>query len=161
MKKENILVVVLICIGLGIGYYKYDTRVQEIKDPSVSGGSSVSQKSDGIIWHDYARARELALEQGKHIYIYFNAQWCSACKVLKDTTFKEQAVISYMNDNFINVSIDTEVHKAMTAKWGVRGLPTHWFLKPDGSKIDRLMGYLPKDRFLNALKFIHTEEYKK
>lgn len=161
MKKENILVIVLICILFaGISYVTQRGANEKI-EPMTSEEAAQAKDTSGIEWWDYAKGRELAKESGKHIFLYFHADWCSACNMLKLSTFKDEAVLAYLKENFIAISIDTDIEKEMSDRWGVQALPTLWFLEADGSKISHVKGYMDKKYFLDALKFIHTEQYVK
>ena len=104
---------------------------------------------------------ELAKSQNKHIFLYFHADWCTYCRKLKKTTFRNEAVLTYLKDNFISILVDTEKKKELTTQWKVRGLPTLWFLNPDNSKITSIPGFVNEKQFLRILKYIHTENYDK
>ncbi len=71
MKKENILVAVLLTIAVfGIGYY-INTGSQEV----VSQFEGAEFDGKGIDWKDYSDGMALAQEQGKPIFLYFHAEW--------------------------------------------------------------------------------------
>ncbi|MFH2058709.1 MAG: hypothetical protein ABIJ59_07400 [Pseudomonadota bacterium] len=83
MKKENILVFVLIVIAvLGIGFY-FKTRPvsqkgEQAKVIQSNGGLVASAKTSndkGIDWKEYSDGTALAKAQGKHIFLYFYADW--------------------------------------------------------------------------------------
>ena len=99
--------------------------------------------------------------QDKPVFLYFHADWCTYCTKLKKTTFADKDVLNYLNDNFISIAIDTEKEKEFASQWGVKGLPTLWFLKSDSSKISNLPGYVGPDQFLAILKYISTQSYEK
>jgi thioredoxin-related protein len=161
MKKENILVFAIICI-LAAGVMGYATSGPEIQKVAVSKTSELPAEDAGVInWQDYDRGMELAKTSGKHVFLYFHADWCTYCTKLKKTTFQEQEVLNYLKQNFISISVDTDADKAKAGEWKVRGLPTLWFLKPDNSEISNIPGYLDKDQFLIVLKYIHTQSYDK
>jgi thioredoxin-related protein len=44
-------------------------------------------------------------------------------------------------------------------EYGVRGFPALWFLKPDGGKVGPIKGYVPADKFLEALTFVKDRKY--
>lgn len=128
--------------------------------------------ADTINWIDYTKAKKLALENNKHMILYFYTDWCTYCKKMSDTTFKDQKVIETMNKYFYNVKINAESDKVINPKgdvktmaefayyYNVRGTPTLWFLEPDGTPITNLPGYAPADVFYIILKYIHTNAYK-
>jgi len=161
MKKENILVVAIICIAVA-GVMIYNNSKSGNPAEFISGKGSV-QISDALTidWQDYAQGMELAKSQNKHIFLYFHADWCTYCRKLKKTTFRNEAVLTYLKDNFISILVDTEKKKELTTQWKVRGLPTLWFLNPDNSKITSIPGFVNEKQFLRILKYIHTENYDK
>lgn len=161
MKKENILVVVIICIAVA-SVMIYNNSKSGKQTDVISGKGSV-QSSDvlTIDWQGYTQGMELAKTENKHIFLYFYADWCTYCTKLKKTTFQNEAVLTYLKDNFISISVDTDKKKELATQWSVRGLPTLWFLKPDNSKINSIPGFVDAEQLLHILKYIHTVSYDK
>ena len=126
-------------------------------------GKESGQTSDiaTIDWQGYVKGMDLAKSQNKHVFLYFHADWCTYCKKLKETTLKDKAVLSYLKDNFVSITVDTDKDQQLANQWKVKGLPTLWFLKPDNSKISSIPGFIDAERFLNVLKYIHTASYDK
>jgi len=122
-----------------------------------SGGAVAGE----IQWQGYEKGMAMAKAQGKKIFLYFHADWCTYCKKMKKGTFRDNAVASYLNENFISISIDSDRKKNLAGSYGVRGLPTLWLLKEDHSKLSSLPGYVDARRLLTILKYVHTESYEK
>jgi len=80
---------------------------------------------------------------------------------LKQVSFSDKKIIQFLNQNYISISVDTDVQKALANKWKVKGLPLLWFLKPDGSKISNVPGYVDKDPFFKILNYIQSGSYEK
>jgi thioredoxin-related protein len=171
MKKENILVVAIICIAVAGALIYFN-----LKPDNNANANSVAHQAAGTIeekqiltasktssidWQPYAKGIDIAKMQDKPVFLYFHADWCTYCTKLKKTTFADRDVLNYLNDNFISIAIDTEKEKAFARQWGVKGLPTLWFLKSDSSKISNLPGYVGPDQFLTILKYIRTQSYDK
>ena len=114
----------------------------------------------GIQWQSFDKGMAMAKEQGKNVVLYFHADWCGYCKKMEKTTFKKASVIDYINKNFIAITVDSDKEKKIAKDYGVRGLPTMWFVKPDSSKIGNRAGYLEEETLVTILKFIKTESYK-
>ena len=177
MKKENILVVALIAIAVaGVILYNDMGRNNESPDsgPAIAAapldgtGESSSNELTGtpqaasttaINWQNFAPGMAMAGKQGKNIFLYFGADWCTYCRKLKQTTFKDKAVLAYLAENFISIEVDTDKDPDIATRWQVKGLPTLWFLEPDGSRIDRIPGYLDADQMLKVMEFIHSKSY--
>jgi len=171
MKKENILVVAIICISIiGAVFYMRSKPVNDaiadvVETNSVVEKAVVEQKTDlmaantsGIDWQPYAQGLETANAQNKPVFLYFHADWCKYCKKLKTTTFTDKAVLNYLNNNFISIIIDTEKERELSTEWGIKGLPNLWFLKADNSKISNLPGYVGPEQFLIVNQISEREE---
>jgi thioredoxin-related protein len=164
MKKENILVIAVVCIVVG-GVWVYNNAKsfnQGAVDAGNPGNASGQSKSATTIdWQEYAPGMDLAKTQDKPIFLYFHADWCTYCRKLKKTTFLDTAVLSYLKDNFISISVDSDKNKELSTQWRVKGLPTLWFLQSDASKISSIPGYVDETQFLYVLKYIYTKNYDK
>ncbi|MCP3942818.1 MAG: thioredoxin family protein [Desulfobacteraceae bacterium] len=168
MKKENILVVVLVVLAVAGGYIYNTTKSSEplaqgvipLKPESKTAveNSSKINESD-ISWKGYTPGLALAGKTNKPIFLYFSATWCTYCAKLKQTTFKDKRILEYLEKNFVSIQVDTDKNQKLSNEWKVRGLPTLWFLEPDGTKINSIPGYLNANQLLLVLKYIHTKSY--
>ncbi len=160
MKKENILVIVLVCIAMiGVVIYQQDRFNFSSSGSDTAGETNAQVSESGIGWVAYDQGLGIAKQQNKPIFLYFYADWCTYCEKLKQTTFKDAAVLRYLEENFVSIRVDTDADSAMATEWNVRGLPTSWFLTSDSGKINSVPGYLDEKQFLNTLKYIHTKSY--
>ena len=160
MRKENILVVVLVIIALaGVGIY-FNARHQDAGQSAINSPGNSGQRAGVIAWQAYETGMSLAKTEDKPIFLYFHAEWCSYCTKLKKTTFKNKDVLEYLSRNFISISVDTDKKRELAVRWKVKGLPTLWFLKPDGSKISSIPGYVDAKQMINILKYINTKSYE-
>lgn len=171
MRKENILVGILAALILG-GIYLYnkpgsnvDSRTHQASLEPTAAENQTSQRpsaaaSRSISWNDYTPGMALAGKEGKNIFLYFHASWCGYCTKLKKETFTDDRIKAYLNDHFVSIAVDTDKREKLARQWGVRGLPTLWFLEPDGTKINSLPGFASADQLLSILQYIHTQSYK-
>ena len=90
---------------------------------------------------------------GKPTLVFVHASWCSYCHKLKDEVFTDSRVKDKMNEYHL-VSVDgddkslgSEYFKSIKG----RGFPTTIFYDSLGTEIDRLVGYLSPDSFLDLL----------
>ena len=113
--------------------------------------------SKGIKWYSYDEGMVVGYSEEKRVYINFHADWCTYCKVMEKKTFQNPAVISYLNQNFISIKVDTDKENKITYKYGVSALPDNWFLFKNGDIIGRRKGYIPPDLFIKILKSIPKE----
>lgn len=171
MRKENILVIVLLALVLG-GIYQYNrsesdldiravnATVEALASEGNSEQMSSADKPKNISWNDYTPGMALAGQEGKNIFLYFNASWCGYCVKLKKETFADDRIKAYLNEHFVSISVDTDKRENLARQWGVRGLPTLWFLESDGTKISNLPGFVDADQLITILQYIHTQSYK-
>ncbi|MCF8092925.1 MAG: thioredoxin fold domain-containing protein [Desulfotignum sp.] len=127
-------------------------QVTETVTPRVTDGT-------GINWEDYTPGLAQARNQDKSVFLYFYAQWCTYCTKLKKTTFLDERVLAYLEKNFISISVDTDQNQALSQSWQVKGLPTMWFLTPEGNRISSLPGYVDGSQLFQILRYIHTKSY--
>ncbi|HKK90636.1 MAG TPA: thioredoxin fold domain-containing protein [Desulfobacteraceae bacterium] len=118
-------------------------------------------RTEGIQWQTYEKGLAMAEAQGKKIFLYFHADWCTYCKQMKATTFQDAELIKYLTDNFISIAVDSDHEKKIATSYGVRGLPTLWLLKADTERFSSLPGFVNADRLINVLKYFKTESYAK
>jgi thiol:disulfide interchange protein len=135
-------------------------------------GIQVKAGENGTVaWQDFDRAKKLAASSGKPLLLTFYADWCSACKLMEEKTFGDQKVVACLNENFVAARINFGKNSQLAREFGVRALPTTWFLKSDGSlvkwtlKPDQTMnsgltGAIRADIFLWLLKYISTKSYE-
>ena len=70
-------------------------------------------------------------------------------------------MVTYLKENFVSISVDSDKNQTLATQWKIRGLPTLWFLKPDGAKVSHIPGYVDEKQFLQILKYIHTQSYER
>lgn len=166
MKKENVLVAALIVIAFGSVYLfnsSKHTQTASSAGPAqaIAGPVDTANAPAGISWKDYTPGLAQARADNKSVFLYFQAAWCSYCVKLKKTTFKDKAVLAYLDENFVSIEVDTDKNPKLATEWNVKGLPTMWFLESDGKKINHLPGYVEPKQMLQILKYIHTKSYDK
>ncbi len=162
MKKENIFVVVLIALAIAGGLvYNRSTPSEPRFQAAVLSESGVTSKigNTSIGWNEYTPGMAMAAKGNKPIFLYFHAAWCSYCTKLKKTTFKDKKILAFLEKNFVSIQVDTDKNQALSNEWKVKGLPTLWFLEPDGTKINSIPGYLDAAQLLPVLKYIYTSSY--
>ena len=140
--------------------------------PSGNKTPEPDTKNKTITWHAYDVALEKAAEEDKHIFIDFTAKWCGYCRKMDREVFTDQRIIDILNDDFVSVKVDGDSKNELdidgykiternltVQEYGVRGFPTFWFLKSDGTKLGPLGGYRPTDAMLEALTWVKERRY--
>lgn len=90
-------------------------------------------------------------DQNKPYFLLFSAEWCHWCHEFAEKTLVRQDVADALNENFVNVFIDTDIHNSAYVKYRATGLPYSVFLNPDGSLYYKYTGTLYGDNFLNVV----------
>ena len=116
--------------------------------------------SDSINWYSYDEGNVLRKIEKKKIFLHFWAKWCKYCTKMAKVTFKDPKVITYLNKNFISIKIDIEKEPKIASNYNIIGLPVTWFISENGKKISDLPGYIPPEKLIEILKYIHTDSYK-
>lgn len=131
----------------------------------------VSQ-SDIIEWVKYDVGLKQAAEEGKYVLVYFWNHGCGWCKRMEQDTYANEKVMDIVNAYFTPVMVNAGSNEYYNTKNGrittrqvvnkfrLRGFPTSCFLKPDGSILTCLPGYVPPQKFETILKYIGEEHYK-
>jgi len=91
----------------------------------------------------FADALAKAQRENKRIFIDCYTSWCHACLQMAKTTFKDTRVGNFMNNQFINLQINTEKDpdgKMIADKYKLRAFPTFLILNPDGTEYNRILG---------------------
>jgi thiol:disulfide interchange protein len=92
-----------------------------------------------------------ARDDGKLVMIDFSAEWCGWCHELDATTWKDSRVRDWVREHVVPIKIDVDEEQELAGRYRVRGLPTILFLKPDGSVVHRVGGYVDADGFFTEV----------
>jgi thioredoxin-related protein len=117
--------------------------------------------AEKIDFKTYDKGIKLVKSLKKKGFIFFHADWCKYCKQMEKEALSNAKVIEYLNDNFIAITVDTDVEEKIAAKYKAQRLPMLYFLKKDGSVLTYRPGYVETNELLAMLKFINTESYQK
>ena len=114
--------------------------------------SIFGQEVEGIkfIKDDLEQAKNDASSEEKIIFVDAFTTWCGPCKMMDRTTFKDEDVTKYYNENFVNLKMDMEKGKgpSFAQMHSVRGYPSFLFLNASGTLVHRSMGFQDGARFL-------------
>lgn len=134
------------------GVKDVDKEVAKLKKKEIVKEQAQPEEKDTI----YDEGKGVAFEQlsftdalakaqreNKRIFIDCYTSWCHACLQMAKTTFKDTRVGNFMNNQFINLQINTEKDpdgKMIADKYKLRAFPTFLILNPDGTEYNRIVG---------------------
>ena len=81
-----------------------------------------------------------AVENDKLHVIYFTATWCPPCQQMKKTTWVDESLVSWLNENAIVTSVDVDEYRELSEDYFVSAMPTIAVYRGD-EEIARTVGY--------------------
>ncbi|MBX3737924.1 MAG: thioredoxin family protein [Candidatus Didemnitutus sp.] len=96
----------------------------------------------------FGAACETAAAEHKIVFIDFYTTWCGPCKMLDESTWTDPTVVALLTEKTVALKIDAEKERALAKRYKVDSYPTLLLLKPDGTEIDRLVGYREAAKFI-------------
>ncbi|GAB5527775.1 MAG: hypothetical protein Roseis2KO_56470 [Roseivirga sp.] len=95
--------------------------------------------------NDWDAAFQKASDEDKLVFIDVYTDWCTYCHKLDKEVYTNNDVITYFNDNFINLKFDaeTEFGYALARRFNVDGYPTLLFLTKGREIFERIGGFVP------------------
>lgn len=100
---------------------------------------------------NYPAALKIASETGKPVLLEFTADWCRYCKMMEESTLKEEAVQKDLT-NFVTVTIDFDTQRELVTKHKIRGIPAFVILDADGDQVTSTSGFQNASAFTGFLK---------
>jgi len=101
-------------------------------------------------------ATKLAAEKNTLVFVEFYTDWCSWCRRLESETLTDRDVREELG-KFVAIQLNAETDGAEAARrLGVESFPAMIFLDPSGEEVERILGYLPPEKFVNEVRRIRT-----
>lgn len=111
--------------------------------------------SNDVVWaDDITSARELATQSGENMLLFFTAEWCVPCRIMKREVFADQEVMTAINAQVVPVMIHADDPGAdeVFSQYKVGGTPITIFTDPQGNVLDYAVGRIGKTEFLEMLE---------
>ncbi len=99
----------------------------------------------------FSAAQTQAAKDSKLVFVDFFTTWCAPCKLLDTTTWINPQVMALLREKVVALRIDAEKEKELAKQYRIEAYPTMLVLKPDGTEVDRYVGYMKADKFQEAL----------
>ena len=121
-------------------------------------GFSACQVESPPVWFDgtFQEALTDAAQRDTVVMVEFYTDWCNWCRRLQSDTFTDQAVRGEL-EKLVALKLNAESNGAeLATRFGIDSYPTIVFFDADGTEMERILGYLPPDKFLRRVHRIRT-----
>lgn len=88
----------------------------------------------------YKADQTAAADDGKLHVLYFTASWCPPCQQMKKTTWVDESVVSWLEENAVVTPIDVDTEVGLSQQYGIQAMPTIVVLD-EGEETARTVGY--------------------
>jgi thioredoxin-related protein len=144
--------------------------------------TAVVTQAQEVKWLSFEEAIELNKANPKPILVDLYTDWCGWCKKMDATTYKNEVIVKYINDNYYAVKMDGEGKdninfKGKTFKFvqngrskyhelaaailkGKMSYPSTAFFNAEEQLLQTIPGYLTKERFEKILSYFSGDAYK-
>ena len=144
---------------------------------------AIGTQAQEVNWVTLEEALTLNEANPKPILVDVYTDWCGWCKKMDASTYKNDVIVKYINENYYAVKMDGEgkqdiKFKGKTFKFVQKGkskyhelaaaimkgkmsYPSTAFFDAEQQLIQTVPGYLAEDRFEKILAFFSGETYKK
>jgi len=90
---------------------------------------------------------EIVIKSEKPVIVDFWAEWCGPCRMIEPIM---EEISWEFDGKAVVVKCDVDNNPQVTAKYGIRNIPTVLFFK-NGKVADKQIGAVPKNSFVNKL----------
>ena len=98
--------------------------------------------------------REMAVKQGKLVFIDLYASWCPPCRMMDRQVFSRKDVGDFMSQRFVAAKYDTDkpTGKELLKRYGNDAIPLYLIFDTKGELLGRIQGATPADEFMAAIR---------
>ncbi len=92
--------------------------------------------------------QELVIDSGKPALLDFWAEWCGPCRMIAPIV---EELSGEYGEQIIIGKVDVDSNPNITAKFGIRSIPTLLYFK-NGEVVDKQLGAVPRNTIEDKLK---------
>lgn len=118
------------------------------------GKTALSKQSIQFTDGTWNEILQMAKKENKPIFVDCYTVWCGPCKMMAKDVFTDSKVAEYYNANFINYKSDMEKGEGIELKnkFGINAYPTFLYIDKNGNVINRIVGSMPANEFIEKSK---------
>jgi len=147
MTPRKLLTIFVLVAVLGFGYYSMNAA------PVLSDHDYTYQ--GGLEWHeDPDEALAVAEDREQPVLVYYWTTWCTYCQTYDDEHYQDDEVRDAL-DEYVLLAVnldDPGPGAGLAADHGASYPPQHVIMTNDREEVERLGGYVERDRFLQELR---------
>ena len=95
-----------------------------------------------------------AKKEKKVVFIDFFTTWCAPCRLMDQSTFMDEDIATYMNDNCVSMKLDAEKGEGVALKiqYGIEAYPSYVFIDAEGNEVSKKTGSMGIEEFKKFMK---------
>ena len=138
MKKLIFLLILSLCAGAVQAQVKFETK-----------------STDAV--------REMAVRQGKLVFIDLYADWCPPCRMMEREVFSRKDVGEFMDQRFVAAKYNTDkpTGRELMKKYGSGSIPLYLVFDTGGELLGRITGAADAETFMDNLRTIVARQAQK
>ncbi|MGD9548984.1 MAG: thioredoxin family protein [Candidatus Krumholzibacteriia bacterium] len=113
-----------------------------------------------VAWaHDFVEAQKLAAASDRPLLLFFTAEWCVPCRVMKREVFADREVMKAINASVVPVMLygDEPGTDGVFERYQVGSTPVTIFTDAEGTVLDYEVGRMGKTQFLEMLNDLGSD----
>ena len=131
---------------------------------NAGGSKENTEEIASIKWVNIEEAQKLGKDEPRKVFVDVYTDWCGWCKKMDRSTFADEAVVDYVNENYYAVKLNAESSKKiifngkemteayLARSMRVSGYPTIVFIDEKFTSIQPVPGYRNAVQFKKILK---------
>jgi thioredoxin-like negative regulator of GroEL len=122
---------------------------------ALAGGTLASEgHGEEVPWGDKPNeAFADSASSSSPIAVDFWAIWCAPCKLMEETTYRDQRVVRALSA-FVPLKVDVDADPVYVERYRIEHFPTTLILDEDGLEITRLLGLVESDELLEVAEIV-------
>lgn len=103
---------------------------------------------------NFELAQKKAQDEGKYLFIDFYAKWCTPCRWMDETTFKDERIVNKLMGEFVSIKVNIDEMEGfeLKSRFDIQYLPTILIFNHDGKMVERIEETLSPSNLLEILE---------